>query len=77
MPAYKALPETKWRKAQSSEGRTPDEVALIMGSEHFSSKKVRRAIRSKELAAHKRFQRWFVTDDDLRKYIAAVEKANS
>ncbi len=74
---YKALEQAKWRKAQSSDGYSPDEAAAILGTEHFSSKKIRRIIRSHDLKARKYFNRWLIAKEDLVKFIAAVEKENN
>lgn len=71
---YKALARTKWASPQMREGYTPKEIVPILGTEHFSGKKIRRLLRAGTIIGKQFFKRWHVTPENLEKYVTRVEK---
>lgn len=74
---YKAMIRNKWPVPQMREGYTPKEIVPILGTEHFSGKKIRRLLRSNQIIGKQFFKRWHVTPENLEKYVARVEKEQS
>ena len=67
-------PEAKRKPPQSQDGYSPQEVALILGSMHFSGKKVRRLIRGGQLKASKRWGHWYIDPTAVNAYVIAEKK---
>ena len=75
MPEWEGLkPRKDWKAPQSKDGYSPQELVPILGSQHFSGKKIRRLIRDGQLKAKKGWGHWAIQPSDVELYIANEKK---